>query len=571
MASRFGGIPINEGQSRFGGLPINAREEEVPGGPSYLERIGMGTDQAISNIGNIFANNQNPTTSAIKVGGQVANVLASPITEAFGSLMNTAPDSVKKKMQDASAKISGLYQGGIDNLANTSGGRAFGDYGMESPRLQAIMQEASDTAKGAGSIASIYPISRAANVAIKGAESVAPRIAEKIAANPIYSDIGSGVSVNAALANVPKGVASAVEGVGTRYKGATKALKPEDLDELLVGLKDHTSDLYKAVDDAGAKIRPETAQRLNNEILSSVQNIQINPAASPKTLGAVKELYNRITIGKTNPITGEVTQAPLSVSELDGYRKLLGGIQGEDAVVANKVREVIDNQLAAMTTKDFVGGGTQAPKLLFEARNAASKAFKVEQISDIIKKAAGSTRAIKAGFTKLTEKKNWERGFTPSEITAIKEAADSGTGELIERGIGTFGLDFGKVKNVGLPVLTGGSVGLGVPGGIPLVTAGTVLRQTGKYAARGKAQNVIDEILSRPQKTPDISQDVFTPESAARTTATQSKYADIDSKVSSMRAEFKSTRLKSLDKKMKAGIITPKEMYERELLKKDMP
>lgn len=317
----------------------------------------------------------------------------------------------------------------------------------------------------------------------------------------ILGKTDSGVSVNASLGGVPESIATILKGIKNRVTGLS-AYSPEELDSILVSQHENTGNLYKAVDATGASLKPQTAKILNQEILSSIQDLQINPVASPKTVGAVKELYNRITVGKTNPITGEVTQAPLTVSELDGYRKLLNNISGEDAVVANKVRDTIDNSLQKMTTQDFVGGGADAPKLLFEARASAAKGFKMEQLADMIKKADGDERAIVSGFKKFTDKKGWERGFDKDEQQAIKDVAKRGTGQSIERGLGTFGFDLGRAKNVALPYFLAGEAVRGgaaaiTPMGVPLAIGGTVLRQTGKLAARGKAKRAFDLVKER--------------------------------------------------------------------------
>jgi len=396
-------------------------------------------------------------------------------------------NNIAKPVNEAVSAGLGYIGQGLSNFVTPEGKQAFGNavnYVKESPvgvavgeGVQQVKDEVNDLSQ--------Y------NSNLKDDLSALGQNAQFAANLPIVAPLTS------AAVSAAKPVASYVgTGVKNRAIGAS-ALGREQIDDVLLSQGNATGDLYKAVDATGASLKPNAAQSINANVLSAIDASQINPAASPKTIGAVKELYNRVTVGKINPITGNVTQAPISVSELDGYRKLLGNISGEDAVVANKVRSAIDSSLEALSPADFNGGGVQAAKLLTEARASAAKGFKLAQIADIIKKAEGNTIAIKRGFKKLIDQKDWERGFTADEIQAIKDAAQYGVGETLERGLGTFGLDLGKTKNVVLPVLTGGSVGLGVPGGVPLVAAGTVTRQTGKLAARGKAQNVLNKIQNR--------------------------------------------------------------------------
>lgn len=60
--------------------------------------------------------------------------------------------------------------------------------------------------------------------------------------------------------------------------------------------------------------------------------------------------------------------------------------------------------------------------------------------------------------------------------------------------------------------------------------------------------------------TPEQAREVFTPKPI------ENPYADISAKVERMDPEMQSARLESLNRKMEAAIITPKEMYEREAL-----
>lgn len=60
--------------------------------------------------------------------------------------------------------------------------------------------------------------------------------------------------------------------------------------------------------------------------------------------------------------------------------------------------------------------------------------------------------------------------------------------------------------------------------------------------------------------TPEQAREVFTPKPI------ENPYADISAKVERMDPEMQSARLESLNRKMEAAIITPKEMFEREAL-----
>lgn len=456
-----------------------------PQDKNYFQRTAESINTAANKGASIITGGQgNPLTNAIQVGGQAASIVSSPIAEAGVSAFRSLPQGAQNTIGNAAGTVAqgvtDLYRSGVDKLANTSVGQAIGDFGVGKPNLQAGMQQVADTGKAAANIATTL----SPTATVKG------KAITEIASDAVTPLVDKTVDVAKSTIKAP------VKGISTRIKGIS-ALKPDEIDDFMAKSYDNVSARYKAVDDAGAIMKPRTVKFLNNSILKEIDNSQINPAASPKTIGAVKSLYDRITKGKINPITGEITEAPITVSELDGFRKLLNGISGEDAVVANKIRTVIDEHLAKLSASDFSGGNANAPKLLFEARAEAAKAFKMQDVADMIKKADGNRNAIKAQFTKYTNKKGWEKGLTAEEQQVFKDAAKNGFGETLERGLGTFGLDLGKTKNVALPALTGGSVGLGVPGGLPLVAAGTVARQSGKYAARGKAQKALDIVSKR--------------------------------------------------------------------------
>ncbi len=468
---------------------IQPQGQGVANNQNIIEQIGSSSlgnavGDVISDTGDIIKNipNQNPASSGLQLMGQGAKMVAAPIGEALSAM---TPDAVKNYISDSA----------VGDVARQYAGK-WNEFSQSNPEI-------SKDVGAAANIASMLPLGKAATAVtatpVKKAIGNIEQFSQK--APGILGKTDSGVSVNASLGGVPDIVSSMPEGIVNRYKGAN-ALKPDELDAVVSAAHDNTSNLYKAVDDTGATLHPATSDKIKINILSAIENSPINPEASPKTIGAVKALYNRIAVGKTHPITGEVTQAPLTVSELDGFRKLLNNIGGEDSVVANKVRDVIDNNLASMTDKDFIGGGAEAPKLLFEARASAAKAFKMEDLAQMIKKADGDERSIVAGFKRFTDKEGWERGFNKEEQQAIKDVAKRGTGQSIERGLGTFGFDLGRAKNVALPYFLAGEAARGgaasiTPMGVPLAVAGTITRQTGKLAARGKAQKAFDVVKNR--------------------------------------------------------------------------
>ncbi len=89
--------------------------------------------------------------------------------------------------------------------------------------------------------------------------------------------------------------------------------------------------------------------------------------------------------------------------------------------------------------------------------------------------------------------------------------------------------------------------------------------QVAESVAKGEIPKVYEPLIEKKQ-------DVLTEEDARSTLAPKTEhgmYADVGPKVESMDAGERNLRLNSLNKKMEAAIITPREMAEREILSED--
>jgi len=216
-----------------------------------------------------------------------------------------------------------------------------------------------------------------------------------------------------------------------------------------------------------------------------IDAVASGPAASPKTIGAVKALYDRITTGKINPITGDVTQAPLTVPEVDGFRRLFGNTAGEDAAAAGKLRSSIDGFLNKLDENSFLDGGPEAVGKLNAARATASRNFKLQTFSEAVKNADGNPNRIqKAAFNFLKDQDNLA-GLGPEDISALQAVRDgTGTQRALQM-LGKTGFDSNNVVGP----LVGGAL---TAGALPVV--GTVARYGNKLAVRGSAQKAIETL-----------------------------------------------------------------------------
>lgn len=279
---------------------------------------------------------------------------------------------------------------------------------------------------------------------------------------------------------------AALSDVGSTIGNVGKGLlakTPEAVQDAAASLKSGASDLYDQMRQSGANFNSKSAGNLLSGIKSTISNQQFIPELNPKTLAIVNHLDNRIAQAAQG---GE-----LSLSELDQYRRLLGKIGAtEDGVSAGAVRKQIDSFVNNATAQDLSNGSTNAINLLNKGRAQYSQASKYEDIADVLTKAAGDPNKIKAGLTRFLNNDNNTRGWSPAELEALKNAASTGGTEKLLKMGGKFGIDLGTSLTPGNTVapLIGGAINPAIP------VAGTVARQAQKYAARGKAQSLLNVI-----------------------------------------------------------------------------
>jgi len=254
---------------------------------------------------------------------------------------------------------------------------------------------------------------------------------------------------------------------------------------------DAVSQAYQGIN---ATLRPEAEQALKSDLLNKIGSLQINPAASPKTIGAVKALYDRITVGKINPITGDVVKAPLSVPEVDGFRRLLGGTAGEDAAASGAIRSTIDDFLNKLDETKFATGGPEAVSKLNAARATATRNFKMQKFSDMVKNADGNPAKIqKAAFNFLKDDANLA-GLSPEAIAALKNVRDGFGAQKALQFLGRLGFDQNSAW---------GPAVLGLVGGAPVTIPATAARYANKLAVRGAAKTALDSLS--PQQAGKMS------------------------------------------------------------------
>lgn len=298
----------------------------------------------------------------------------------------------------------------------------------------------------------------------------------------LYGAVGG-----AAVPAITGAVKSAATGVGNIGRGVV-ARGAEQLDDSVRSMKGNASQAYQAMRDAGAFFKPETTQK----VLSGIQkNIEadgiLNKGLHGKAIGVLDDMKEAVQSGQ------------FGIEQLDQWRQLFKEVAGNYADPSNARKatiaiRAIDDAVEGLNPESLSGGGEQAINALKQARTSYAQARRFETISDIVKKSDGDANVLKRELTKLANDPRKTRGFNKDELTALKDAARQTTGEGIMKMVGKFGIDLGSGRSIGntaLPVIGGLATQSPV-----LPAVGTAARQTQKYLARGKAENLLRTIES---------------------------------------------------------------------------
>lgn len=250
----------------------------------------------------------------------------------------------------------------------------------------------------------------------------------------------------------------------------------------------NAGDVYERMKEVGAVLNPMAASKVSSEVENAVNKLEFIPELNPKTMAIINRIKEVASTGK------------IGLNELDQYRRLLGRIgPTEDGVSAGAARKAIDKVVNDLTGKDMLNGSTKAIDLLNKGRSQYSQASKFDDVADILRRADGDPNRIKSGLTRFLNDPDNYSGWSEDEIQALKEAAKSTTGEKLLKMGGKFGIDLGTSLTPGNTVapligaLAGTSEG-GMLTGAAVPIAGTALRQTQKFIARGKGENLLKTI-----------------------------------------------------------------------------
>ena len=275
----------------------------------------------------------------------------------------------------------------------------------------------------------------------------------------------------------------------------------ETLDSISEAIKEGSSNAYKAMREAGAILKPETTESIFMNIDDSLKESGIlNPRLHGDTIGVLDDL---------KALSKEKNGA-IGLEELDQYRQLLGDVVRKntdiggkinaDALKANIAINTLDNVVEELGGKALIKGDKKSLDLLNTAREEWRRYRKFDTITNIVKKADGDANRTKALLQNFVNNPKNLRGFSSTEIQALKRAKTNSTAEGLMKALGKFGFDLGSGRNVGNTVLPIGSILIGGGTGGLTAAIGTVARQAQKLSARGQIDDVLRLIQGQEPK-----------------------------------------------------------------------
>lgn len=252
--------------------------------------------------------------------------------------------------------------------------------------------------------------------------------------------------------------------------------------------------LYEKADQTGGVFNPT----FTNEFINEAKMVTPQSAFG-KTIGGDTEttkLISRLEQLQNKPMT--LADAQESDEELGHLisAQYANGRLSKDGFRMMQIQDQLRDKIEQAGPGDLVGtqnGFTYLPP----ARQAWSQAAKmrdIEQIKTRAEQAEQPITTIRAGIRTLLANPKRLRGYTPEEITALKNAAEPGALTQILRGLGS-GLT--KYITAGGEIAGGGGVTGGLVGGM----AGGAISSVAKKAATNMQMKKVNKLLNQLGQT----------------------------------------------------------------------
>lgn len=384
-------------------------------GTSALSGLGKGTAQLSGDIIGAMRGNvpfyQNPTQQTNAV---LANALAGLVptkNKVLGSTLRAAVNPSAETFSQMQGTLTGAFQ------PNNKPGEEF----KPQTRSGRLAQTA----------AQFVPTGVAA-----GPGGIVRRIAES-AASGLASEAGGQLAEGTPLEGAARLVGALSTGAGSNVvRNVNAAVKAEKLIPSIEKIKETSSNLYNAADEAGliisgSKIKQE-ASKLKNILANEGIDKNLHPAAFAAMNRFLKTQGN-VTLKGVETLRRIASDATTTANKAD--RRM-----------ARIIVDHVDDFVGNLKSTDTMGvDPTAATKMLSTARDLWKKSAKAQTVEDLIEKAKsnpegvlGFENAVKSQFTKLANNARGMSRFLPEEQAAIKKVAKGETIQNIQRLIGKF-------------------------------------------------------------------------------------------------------------------------------------
>lgn len=252
------------------------------------------------------------------------------------------------------------------------------------------------------------------------------------------------------------------------------------------GLKEAARGIYNELDSLGITINPRSVNRLSNQLKTIAKKEGFNKRIHPKVSAVLDEFEN-------------VRNTPQTLTEVDTLRKIAQGaassIEPSEARLGVILIEHIDNTLDNLKNANFANPSKVDIGAKFkDARQLWSRAKKSELLEEAFTKASlqasGFENGIRVQFRSILNNKKKRRGFTPEELSTMRQVVKGGKAENLAKMIGRFGFSEGQASNMlmGSLGVAGGAVFGGTAGAVAVPLIGQVSRTLAQKLTRKNAE-----------------------------------------------------------------------------------
>lgn len=242
-------------------------------------------------------------------------------------------------------------------------------------------------------------------------------------------------------------------------------------------IKSKATQLYRDLDKSGIKVKSEAFEKFVTDLNKTVDNAGIDRDLHKSSTAVMRRL-------------GEEVGEAKSFSDLNKLRQIAsdaaGDINPKDArignIILNKLDQGIDN------LADLAGRDSKSARQLWRRAKVA------ESISGMVEgaglAASGLENGLRIEARKILRSKKKRRGFTNSELKALKELDEGTTTANAAKFLGKFGLSEGKATSM-LGAAVGGQIGTqlaGAPGAVAALSLGQISKAVSQKLTSNKAK-----------------------------------------------------------------------------------